>query len=138
MVVDLDMEIRHVLEAYPQIQFATLFGSAARDQLTERSDIDIAVAAQTALSLDNRIELADRLTQALHREVDLIDLQSVSGTILEQSLCHGRLVFKKDAVLYAELIKRLWFSQADMMPYTRRILAERRRRFLHASGRHQP
>lgn len=138
MVVDLDTEIRQVLEDYPQIRLAVLFGSAVRDRLTKWSDIDIAVAAQAPLSLDTRIELADRLTQALHREIDLIDLQSVSGTILKQSLCHGRLVLKKDAVLYAELIKRLWFNQADMMPYTRRILAERRRRFLHESGHHQP
>lgn len=136
-MVDLDTAIRRVLEEYPQIQFATLFGSAACGQMTDQSDIDIAVAAQTALSLDVRIELADRLTQALHREIDLIDLQSVSGTILEQSLVYGRLILKKDAGLYAELIKRLWFNQADMMPYTRRILAERRRRFLHESGRHQ-
>ncbi len=137
-VVDLDVEIRRVLEDYPQIQLAVLFGSAAHDRLTDRSDIDIAVAAQSSLSLDIRIELADRLTQALHREVDLIDLQSVSGTILEQSLCHGRLVLKQDPILYAELIKRLWFNQADMMPYTRRILAERRRRFLYEFGHHQP
>ncbi|ETW98767.1 MAG: hypothetical protein ETSY1_17445 [Candidatus Entotheonella factor] len=136
MAIDLDTEIRCVLEGYPKIQLATLFGSAARNQLTDHSDIDIAVASQTALLLDMRIELANRLTQALHREVDLVDLQSVSGTILAQSLCHGRMILKKDAVLYAELIKRLWFNQADMMPYTRRILAERRRRFLHESGRH--
>lgn len=136
MAVDLDMEIRRVLEDYPQIQLATLFGSAARGRLTDRSDIDIAVAAQTPLSWDVRIELADRLTQALHREVDLVDLQSVAGTILAQSLCHGRVVLKKDTVVYAELLKRLWFNQADMMPYTRRILTERRRRFLHESGRH--
>jgi predicted nucleotidyltransferase len=138
MVVDLDTEIRRVLADYPQIQIATLFGSAARDALTDCSDMDIAVAAQSRLSLDLCIELGDRLTQALHREVDLIDLQAVSGTILAQSLSHGRLVLKKDAGLYAELIKRLWFNQADMMPYTRRILTERRKRFLYGSRRHQP
>src|SRR5215510_3344060 len=30
-----------------------------------------------------------------------------------------------------DLIKLLWFDQSDMMPYRRRILAERRRRFVH-------
>ncbi len=136
-MIDLDTQIRQVLEDYPHIQLATLFGSGARHQLTDHSDIDVAVAAHSPLSLDVRLELADRLTQALRREVDLIDLQAASGTILQQSLCDGRLILKKDADLYAELIKRLWFNQADMMPYTRRILAERRRRFLHESGRDQ-
>jgi predicted nucleotidyltransferase len=82
-MVDLDTEIRHVLEAYPQIQFATLFGSVTCGQMTDQSDIDIAVAAQTALLLDVRIELADQLTQALHREIDLIDLPVRVGNDFE-------------------------------------------------------
>jgi predicted nucleotidyltransferase len=123
--------IRNVLEQYPQIKIATVFGSAARDQLTEGSDIDVAVAAETPLPLAIRLDLATKLSQALQREVDLIDLQDVSGFILQQSLCQGKIILQKDPVLPARLIKRLWFNQADMIPYTRRILAERRRRFLH-------
>jgi predicted nucleotidyltransferase len=120
-----------VLEQYPQIKIAYVFGSAARDQLTEGSDVDVAVAAETPLPLDTRLDLATRLSQALRREVDLIDLQEVSGVILQQSLCQGKIALQKDSALHARLIKRLWFNQADMMPYTRRILLERRRRFLH-------
>jgi len=98
--------------------------------LTDRSDIDVAVAAETRLPLETRLAMAIQLSKALHREVDLIDLQDVAGEILQQSLCHGTNLLQKDAGLYARLIQRLWFDQADMMPYRRRILAERRRRFL--------
>jgi predicted nucleotidyltransferase len=123
--------ILHVLEQFPEVQIAYLFGSAARGQLASTSDIDVAVAAATKLPLKTRLAMAIQLSQALHREVDLIDLQDVAGEILQQSLCQGIKLLQKDAGLHARLIQRLWFDQADMMPYRRRILAERRRRFLH-------
>jgi hypothetical protein len=80
--------------------------------------------------LDQRVKTAIRLSRALHREVDLIDLQDVAGEILQQSLCQGTNLLQKDAGLYARLMQRLWFEQAEVMPYRWRILAERRRRFL--------
>ena len=123
--------VLHVLEQFPQVKIAYLFGSAAREQLTSTSDIDVAVAADTKLPLETRLAIATQLSKALHREVDLIDLQDVTGEILQQSLCQGTKLLQKDAGLHADLIKRLWLDQTDMMPYRRRILAERRRRFLH-------
>ncbi len=90
----------------------------------------MAVAAETKLPLETRLAMAIQLSKALHREVDLVDLQDVTGEILQQSLCQGINLLQKDAGLYARLMQRLWFDQADMMPYRRRILAERRRRFL--------
>ena len=123
--------ILHVLEQFPQVKIAYLFGSAARNQLTSMSDIDVAVAAETKLPLETRLALAIKLSKALHREVDLIDLQDVAGEILQQSLCQGINLLQTDSGLHARLIKRLWFDQADLMPYRRRILAERRSRFLH-------
>jgi uncharacterized protein len=122
--------ILHVLEQFPEVKIAFLFGSAVHGQLTSRSDIDVAVAAETRLPLETRLAMAVKLSKALHREVDLIDLQDVTGEILQQSLCQGVKLLQKDAGLYARLLQRLWFDQADMMPYRRRILAERRRRFL--------
>ena len=41
--------ILHVLEQFPEVKIAYVFGSAARDQLTSTSDIDVAVAAETKL-----------------------------------------------------------------------------------------
>jgi predicted nucleotidyltransferase len=123
--------ILHVLEQFPEVKIAYVFGSAARGQLTSTSDIDVAVAAETKLPLETRLAMAMQLSKALHRKVDLVDLQDVAGEILQQSLCQGIKLLQKDAGVYARLLLRLWFDQADLMPYRRRILAERRRRFLH-------
>ena len=58
--------VSNVPEHYPQIKIASLCRSAARDQLTEGSDVDVAVAADTALSLaPPRLALTTRLSQAL-------------------------------------------------------------------------
>src|SRR5262245_37791138 len=123
--------ILRVLAQFPQVQIAYLFGSAVGNRLTSTSNIEIAVAADTRLPLETRLALAAQMTQALHREVDLIDLQDVTGEILQQSLCRGTKLLQKDPRVHADLIKRLWFDQSDMMPYRRRILAERRGRFVH-------
>ena len=123
-------KITEVLKGFPQVFFATLFGSAAKGRMTEQSDVDIAVASRERLSVETRGRLAVALSCALDREVDLIDLQAVSGLILEQALCTGKIVKNADHDLYAGLLKRLWYNQADMMPYCRRILEHRSRRWL--------
>ena len=112
----LEKKISTVLMEFPQIVFAALFGSAAKGRLTEQSDVDIAVAARERLSVETRGELAVALSSALGREVDLVDFQTVSGLILEQALCTGKIVKNADHELYARLMKRLWYNQADMMP----------------------
>ena len=50
--------------------------------------------------------------------------------ILKQALSKGVLVQNLDKALYARLIIRMLYNQADMMPYHYRILRERRERFL--------
>ncbi len=127
---NMKLKIAEVLECFPQVLFSTLFGSAAKGRMTQQSDVDIAVAARRQLSLETRGSLAVALSTALGREVDLIDCQAVSGLILEQALCSGIIVKNADHDLYARLLKRLWYNQADMMPYCRQILEQRNSRWL--------
>lgn len=131
MQQEIQEKILQVLGAFPAIKIAYVFGSAARDRLTSRSDVDVAVAADTRLSMQTRIELITQLSQALHREVDVVDLQAVNGEIVQQSLCHGVPILRQDTALHAQILSRMWFHEADMMPYIRRILAERRQRFFY-------
>ena len=70
------------------------------------------------------------MSNKFKKQVDLVDLQSVSGTILHQALTKGNLVFVKDKNLYAEIIKKMLFNQADMMPNYNMILKKRREEFL--------
>ncbi len=121
-----------VLEGYPAVEVALLFGSVACGRATAGSDVDVAVAARRPLPLDERVDLQAAMSAAVGREVDLVDLQAVSGPLLAEAMTGGR-VLRKDNDLYAELIKKMWFNQADMMPLVRMILEQRRRRI--ADGR---
>jgi len=122
--------ITATLLKFPEVKVAIMFGSAAEDRLTVQSDVDIAVASNSSLSIEQRLALSAALSNAVKREVDLVDMKSVSGLILQQILTKG-VMLRKDAACYAALMKRMLFEQADMMPYTRRVMQAHVERFLH-------
>ena len=109
-------KIRKILSDQVEIKYATVFGSLAKDRLTTESDIDIAVAGEKPLSVEFLVRLIDTLNADLAIPVDLIDLQTVSGSILQQALCTGITVKKTSTLLLSSLIKKMWYNQADMMP----------------------
>jgi uncharacterized protein len=49
-----------------------LFGSAARDELRENSDIDLLVAFQDSPTFDAYLKLKRYLENILHRKIDLV------------------------------------------------------------------
>jgi predicted nucleotidyltransferase len=122
--------IRNVLTCHKDIKLCIVFGSIAAGKASTDSDLDIAVAADQPLSVDTHLKLVEEFSAATNREIDLVDLMTATGLISKQALSTGVVVQNHDKDLYARLISRMLFNQADMMPYHDRILQERRRRFL--------
>jgi predicted nucleotidyltransferase len=114
------------LAAWPEIKLGILFGSMRRGQEVAASDLDLGVDAGRRLSANEKIALIEDLAELSGRPVDLIDLASAGGVILRQIVTTGKVVHCTDRHLYAELIKKMLFHEADWMPYRSRILAERR------------
>jgi len=77
-----------------------------------------------------RLALIEAFSSATNREVDLVDLLADAGPILRNALSTGVVVQNADKLLYAKIISRMLFLEADVMPYHYRILRERRERFL--------
>ena len=102
-----------------------LFGSLAAGKQRRESDVDIAIDAGQPLTIETKTAMIEEIARCTGRPVDLIDLRVVGGPLLGQILEHGKRLRGEDGV-YAELIKRHVFAEADFMPYYRRILAERR------------
>lgn len=123
--------LRKVLANHPSVRLCTVFGSTAAGKAAKGSDLDLAIAAAEPLTAEERLELLEALSAATGRTVDLIDLMTESGPILKQALSKGVIVQNSDKLLYARLMSRMLFAEADMMPYYHRILRERRERFLH-------
>jgi len=121
-----------LLARYHSIKLGILFGSLAEGRATPESDLDLGVAATQSLDTAMKTTLIEALAEIAGRPVDLVDLQAVSGPILQQVLTQGQLIYCTDQMLYAALIRDMLFNQSDMMPYYDRILAERRKAWIGA------
>ncbi len=119
-----------LLARYPSVKLGIVFGSLAEERATPESDLDLGVAATQLLDTGMKTMLIEALAEIAGRPIDLIDLQVVSGPILQQVLTQGQLIYCNDQMLYAGLIRDMLFNQSDMMPYYDRILAERRKAWI--------
>ncbi|MDR3392561.1 MAG: nucleotidyltransferase domain-containing protein [Sulfuriferula sp.] len=127
-----DVLLKKVLAQFPQLVLAVLFGSVASGRQQPDSDLDIAVAAVSPLTVDEKIAIIAALAAQTGRPVDLVDLNTVTEPLLGQVVRHGRRLLGSDT-LYGELISRHLIEQADFMPYRTRILAERRQAWIGTS-----
>lgn len=71
------------------VDLCILYGSAALDQLSPSSDIDIAVGSKKSLSNDFCMVLSGKLSIATDREVSIIDIEKMEGVILQEVLVKG-------------------------------------------------
>jgi len=122
---------KEFLFAEPGLRLAILHGSAVTGKMRADSDVDIAVLFDRPLTAEKKMILMSRLECELQRDIDLVDLFALSGTILKQVLGKGRVLIQTKPGALAELIQRMVYNQADMMPYVSRTLIERQRRFIH-------
>lgn len=132
------MPLRDTLTDYlaqqPALKLAFLFGSLNTGTETFASDLDLAVMGAAPLTAAETKRHIEALARRTGRPVDLVDLQATRGPLLQQILQTGTRIYCTDRTLYAELIKRNVFDQADWMPYYNRILAERREAWIGRSS----
>ena len=128
---EIAVRAKKVLCVESGLKLAILYGSAATGKMRVDSDVDVALLFDRPLNAQQKMELISRLERELHRDVDLVDLFSLSGTILKQILRKGRVLIQTKPGPLAELAQRMIYNQTDMMPYVSRTLIERQRRFIH-------
>ena len=126
----LQNELARWMARHPRLKLGLLFGSLNDGQPHAASDLDLAVMGDRALTAPEKMALIQDLARQTGRPVDLVDLQRAHGTILQQVLQTGTLLYCADHNLYAALIKRHLFEEADFRPYRDRILAERRQAWI--------
>ena len=129
MSADIFQTVATTLANEPGIKVALVYGSAAAGKMRPGSDVDVAVLFDRPLDMESRLALWGKLTDALHREVDLVDLYDLGGEILHQILTKGRVIIKNDAQAYYLLLQRMVYNEEDFMPQVRRALRTRIERF---------
>ena len=117
-----------LLSRYPQIKLAILFGSQVTGNARPDSDIDLGLLAQTPLTADFKLQLIQTIGAEFGRPVDIVDLYPVPEPITGQVFKGIRLVGSDTT--YAELLTRHLLNVADFLPLHRRILTERRNRWI--------
>ena len=122
---------KEMLLMEPGLKLALLHGSVATGRMRAGSDVDLAVLFDHPLTADEKVDLTSRLELGLLRTVDLVDLFALNGTILKQVLCGGKVLVRQRQEDMAALVGRMIYNQADVMPYVRRTLIERQKRFAH-------
>jgi predicted nucleotidyltransferase len=85
--------IESILSVRDDVLFAYLFGSYARNEERESSDVDVAVYLKD-ISLDARLEIHHALEAALKKSVDLVVLNSVKNMYLLESILNEGIVIK--------------------------------------------
>ena len=123
--------VRETLAGEQGIKVVIVYGSAAAGHMRPGSDVDVAVLFDKQLDMDARLALWSKLTGALHREVDLVDLYGLGGEILHQILTKGHIVIKNDMKAYYWLAKRMVYDREDFMGLVRRTQRERIGRMIH-------
>jgi len=76
-----DAQVRGVLERFPALELALLFGSVATGRQRPDSDLDIAIAAKHRLTVDEKVDIIASLGEATGRPIDLVDLLERAGLI---------------------------------------------------------
>ena len=87
--------ITSFLQAHLSLELLILFGSFANDTATKESDIDIAYLAKEALTDAERWELAQSLAVLMRRDIDLVDMRTISDVFRFEIITHGNIVFQQ-------------------------------------------
>ena len=127
----MDAQIQQVsqwLATQPDIRLAVGFGSVFDGTSKPDSDIDIAVRAEKPLDAERKTELIEAIVRLTGRAVDLVDLTRI-GEPLRGEVLKGQRLLGSDEE-WAEQMQRHIYDNEDFVPYVRRLLAERRERWL--------
>lgn len=130
----LEHQLREVAGRLPALRLAYLFGSRAKGQPREDSDLDIAVLWAEGLSPRDRDAAEEALRAALANElgalgerVDLLDLARAGSTIAFRVIRDGTLVFAVSPHARVNFEARTARRYDDEAPYRALFRAAARR-----------
>jgi len=84
-------DVVHLCKKYSIVELS-LFGSSIRDDFTQNSDVDILVSfdQNATISLFDIIELENEFSRLLHREVDIVEKESLKNPIRKNKILSTR------------------------------------------------
>jgi predicted nucleotidyltransferase len=110
-------DLAHVLRSGPPLELAVLFGSAARGELRDGSDLDIGIIPRDPdLSLADEVDLQRRLEQASGRTVDVVRLDRASTFLLGQVVRDAQPLLEAEPGKFTDFQVRALSEWLDFAP----------------------
>lgn len=129
-----DTIVAAVLDGLPTASAVWLFGSAAKGHWRAGSDLDLAVQTSQTWSAADRLEAANRLSQQLGIEVDLLDFQRLDTVMQVQVLDTGRLLYARDPVALIQYAGFLHTEYQHIQRWRQPMMRTLADRLTHAGG----
>jgi uncharacterized protein len=117
---EIQEQARTILEMYPEVVCAYLFGSFADGVQRSSSDVDLAILLDDNLdkfkAFEMSLAIGDELERRLRRKVDLIVLNHAHLAIAFQAI-RGRLIYDTDPVKRSLFAARIMSRYYDYKRY---------------------
>ena len=95
-------------ELLPELKLAYIFGSHANGTAMPESDVDLAVLSRLPIPSIQRFDIAQKLSERLNLNVDLVDLREAGALLKTEIIMKGRQLVgtKLDADYFAMHVLR--------------------------------
>jgi predicted nucleotidyltransferase len=93
VISDIKKKISPILSTYG-VKKASLFGSVARGDDTQKSDVDILIKLGKPMGLLSYIGLNNKLEKVLHRKVDMVTESSLNKFIKPYILSDLKIIYE--------------------------------------------
>ena len=115
--LDTIKKCRDILINYEAIIFAYIFGSYAKGNVREDSDIDIAIYLKDSIGTYAYLDMKMELSEALKREVDLVILNDSTPLLKYEIYKKNILLFTHDESIENRYKVKTLFEYDDMKRY---------------------
>jgi predicted nucleotidyltransferase len=106
------------------LQGLWIFGSRARGDERNDSDMDIAILCHPPLGLEVAA-LIDQLSRVTGRELDIVDLATAPATLAWEILTRGRLVLERDELRVEAFLRETRHAEEDEAQRNRMVVLAR-------------
>lgn len=136
MIMNLDSKLiletlKNNLNRVPYVHLAIIYGSTVSGTLKPSSDIDLAIATGKKITSNEKIEIFHLMSEGLPLAIDLVDLQTTYGLLLNQIMISGKILKNTRPIIRAKLLTRMLTEKEDWLPIQEKIRKAHVIRFIH-------
>lgn len=115
----LRISIGLILDRYPAVEAAYLFGSHARGTATQDSDIDLALAGKAPLLAACKLDILADFAEAGMDDVDLVILEGADTVLRFEAVSPNCLLYARPGFDVGSFFSRVLREYFDFAPYLR-------------------